>query len=61
MSNQFVKNAAAFTEAFGVRQAPLIVWLSLVNWQDDDRDVFIKRITGKGASSASTATDRIQY
>lgn len=56
MSNQFVKNAAAFTEAFGVRQAPLVVWLSMVNWDDNDRDVFIKQVTGKGASSASTST-----
>lgn len=58
MSNQFVKNAAAFTEAFGVRRAPLIVWLSMIDWDDDDRDAMITHLTGKGASSASTAVNR---
>lgn len=40
--NRFVENAAAFTEALGVRQAPLVVWLSLVPWDPEDRDSFIR-------------------
>lgn len=52
--NKFVKSATAFTEALGVRQAPLVVWLSLIPWDDDDRDSFIRSMTGRRSSSAST-------
>jgi hypothetical protein len=45
--NKFMENAAAFTEAFGVRQAPLVVWLSMVPWDEKDRDGFILAMTGK--------------
>lgn len=45
--NRFVENASAFTEALGVRQAPLIVWLSMVPWEPDDRDSFIRSMTGR--------------
>ena len=53
--NKFVKNASAFTEALGVRQAPLVVWLSMIPWDDDDRESFIRSVTGRRTSSASTA------
>lgn len=53
-----MQNAGAFTEALGVKQAPLVVWLSMINWNSDDRDMFIKAVTGKGASSASTSVSR---
>jgi len=44
--NRFMENAAAFTDALGVRQAPLIVWLSMVPWEGEDRDSFIRSMTG---------------
>lgn len=49
-----MRHATAFTEALGVANAPLVVWLSLVPWQDDDRDAFIYSMTGRRAGSAST-------
>lgn len=49
-------NASAFAEALGVEHAPTVVWLSMIPWKADERDLFIKSMTGKGASSASTAT-----
>ena len=43
----FVKNLAAFTDALGVENAPIIVEMSLVPWPDDaTRDEFIKNLTG---------------
>lgn len=52
--NRFMENAAAFTEAFGVQQAPLVVWLSLMPWENrEDRDNFIYATTGVKASGTS--------
>ena len=45
--DMFVKNLAAFTDAFGVESAPIIVSMSLLPWPDDaTRDDFIKTLTG---------------
>jgi hypothetical protein len=45
--DMFVRNLDAFTNAFGVENAPIIVELSLVGWPDDaTRDAFIKDLTG---------------
>lgn len=43
----FIKNVAAFTEAMGVENAPIIISMALVPWPDDaTRDDFIKSLTG---------------
>lgn len=52
--NRFVENAAAFTEALGVRQAPLVVWLSMVPWDPEDRDSFIRSMTGRRNDNGAT-------
>ena len=45
--DMFVKNLDAFTSAFGVENAPIIMSLSLMPWPDDTtRDEFIKSLTG---------------
>ena len=45
--DMFVKNLAAFTDAFGVANAPIVVTLSMVPWPDDTtRNAFIKDLTG---------------
>jgi len=48
-----MRNAAAFTEAFGVQNAPLVVWMSMVPWEDEDRDFVIDTLTGRGANGDS--------
>lgn len=59
MAERFVDNAAAFTEAFGVKQAPLVVWLSMIPWADaSERSAFIKATTGKKQSHAFTEVSR---
>lgn len=60
MASRFQDNAAAFTEAFGVSQAPLVVYLSMIPWESDDRDEFIYRTTGKRAGRAATAQPRVE-
>lgn len=57
--NKFMRNATDFTEAFGVRHAPLVVWLSLIPWDDDDRANFIYKMTGRRFGRAFTAVDRL--
>jgi len=43
----FVRNLAAFTEAFGVQNAGMIFALSQVSWpSDDERNQFIYDLTG---------------
>lgn len=45
--DMFVKNVAAFTDAMGVENAPIIMSMSLIPWPDDaTRDDFIKTLTG---------------
>ena len=56
--DKFITNAASFTDALGVRHAPLVVWLSLIPWDDDDREAFIMSIGGGRSSNASTATSQ---
>ena len=61
MAEKFMDNAAAFTEAFGVHQAPLVVWLSMIPWKSgEDRDQFIYKTTGKKQSRAATEQARFQ-
>jgi hypothetical protein len=52
--NRFVENASAFTDALGVRQAPLVVWLSMVPWEGEDRDSFIRSLTGRRLDNGAT-------
>ncbi len=43
----FIRNLAAFTDALGVQNAPMIVSLSQVPWPDDQaRNDFIYSLTG---------------
>lgn len=43
----FDRNLAAFTEALGVENAPIIVSLSTLPWpSDENRDEFIRLLTG---------------
>lgn len=43
----FVRNLAAFTDALGVQNAPIIVSLSQVPWPSDEaRNEFIFNLTG---------------
>jgi hypothetical protein len=43
----FIRNLAAFTDALGVQNAPMIVSLSQVPWPSDDaRNEFIYNLTG---------------
>jgi|LauGreDrversion4_2_1035121.scaffolds.fasta_scaffold86088_2 hypothetical protein len=52
---RFQDNAAAFTEAFGVKHAPLVVWLSMIPWRSaDERSEFIRVTTGRRQSRAAT-------
>ncbi len=60
MASRFQDNAAAFTEAFGVSQAPLVVYLSLIPWEADDREDFIYRTTGKKSGRAATEQARVE-
>ena len=49
--DMFVKNLAAFTDALGVENAPIIFELSSIPWRDDTtRDQFIKDLTGTDMS-----------
>jgi len=42
----FIKNLAAFTDALGVENAPIIMHLSMIPWPSDDvRNDFIKDLT----------------
>lgn len=42
----FVRNLDAFTRALGVENAPAIIHLSLIPWENDEqRDEFIRDIT----------------
>ena len=44
--DMFVKNVAAFTDAMGVVNAPIIMHLSMIPWSDDlTRDSFIQELT----------------
>jgi hypothetical protein len=61
MAERFMDNAAAFTEAFGVKQAPLVVWMSMIPWNSgEDRDAFIRKVTGKKQGRAATEQARFQ-
>lgn len=61
MAERFQDNAAAFTEALGVKHAPTVVWLSMVPWQNvEDRSEFIRMVTGRGESRAFTEQRREQ-
>jgi hypothetical protein len=43
----FIRNLDAFTQAFGVQQAPMIFALSQIDWpSDDNRNDFIYKLTG---------------
>ena len=43
----FIRNLAAFTDALGVQNAPMIIALSQVSWADDQsRNDFIYSLTG---------------
>ena len=43
----FIRNLAAFTDALGVQNAPIIIALSQVPWPDDEaRNNFIYSLTG---------------
>lgn len=43
----FARNLAAFTEALGVENAPMILSFSTLPWpSDENRDQFIKALTG---------------
>jgi hypothetical protein len=43
----FLQNLAAFTETLGVENAPTIVYLSCLPWEDTaDRNSFIRALTG---------------
>jgi hypothetical protein len=48
MSNiQFIRDLAAFTEALGVQNAPMIFELAKTPWpSDQERDKFIQQLTG---------------
>lgn len=53
--SDFGRNLAAFTEALGVENAPTVLHLSLVPWKDDeDRNTFIKTLTGIDIKEANT-------
>ena len=44
----FISHLAAFTEALGVENAPIIMSLATVPWPSEaDRDQFITELTGK--------------
>lgn len=59
MAERFVDNAAAFTEALGVKHAPTIVWLSMIPWRDaSERSAFIKATTGMKQGRAFTEVAR---
>lgn len=60
MASRFQDNAAAFTEAFGVQQAPMVVYLSMIPWEADDREQFIQSITGKKSGRSATEQARFQ-
>lgn len=41
-------NIGAFTDALGVENAPIVLWLSTVPWDGpEDRDAFIATLTGR--------------
>ncbi len=43
----FVRNLAAFTQALGVENAPMVFAFSALGWPDDEtRNGFIKDLTG---------------
>lgn len=43
---RFIRDLAAFTEALGVQNAPMIMSLAMVPWNDDQqRDQFISDLT----------------
>ena len=47
MDAMFVRNLADFTTAFGVENAPAVVYFSLIPWpSDEERVEFIKAYTG---------------
>ena len=59
MAERFMDSAAAFTEAFGVKHAPTIIWLSMIPWRDaSERSAFIKMTTGRKQSTAFTEVSR---
>jgi hypothetical protein len=44
---RFIRDLAAFTEALGVQNAPMIVEFAKMPWQsDEERDRFILQLTG---------------
>jgi hypothetical protein len=46
MDASFVRDIAAFTDALGVENAPMVMYFALVPWpSDDDRNDFIKQLT----------------
>jgi hypothetical protein len=46
--DMFTRSLAAFTDALGVDHAASIITLSLIPWSsDDERNTFIKDITGR--------------
>ena len=44
---RFIRDLAAFTEALGVQNAPMIMEFAKMPWQSDEqRDQFIQQLTG---------------
>jgi hypothetical protein len=44
---RFIRDLAAFTEALGVQNAPIIMEFAKMPWQsDEERDQFIVQLTG---------------
>lgn len=51
----FVRNLAAFTDALGVENAGMVFSLAQLPWRDDnDRDEFIKYLTGRSMKERLT-------
>ena len=51
----FIRNLAAFTDAFGVQHAPSIFAFSQVAWpSDEDRNQFILDLTGVSIKTKGT-------
>jgi hypothetical protein len=47
MDASLVRDIAAFTDALGVENAPMIMGFALVPWpSDDERNEFIRELTG---------------
>jgi hypothetical protein len=53
--DMFIRNLDAFTKALGVEEAPSIFAFAALPWKDDqERDQFIKDITGRDIATENT-------